>query len=68
MLQLITGIREDTQWLMNMVENILSITRIDNGGVRLKKNSVVLEELINSVLVKFKKRYPNQKVTVSIPD
>lgn len=22
---------------MNMVENILSITRIDNGGVRLKK-------------------------------
>ena len=67
-LQLITGIREDTQWLMNMVENILSITRIDNGGVRLKKNSVVLEELINSVLVKFKKRYPNQKVTVSIPD
>ena len=67
-LQLTTGIREDTQWLMNMVENILSITRIDNGGVRLKKNSVVLEELINSVLVKFKKRYPNQKVTVSIPD
>ena len=52
---------------MNMVENILSITRIDNGGVRLKKNSVVLEELINSVLVKFKKRYPNQKVTVSDP-
>lgn len=67
-LQLTTGIREDAQWLMNMVENILSITRIDNGGVRLKKNSVVLEELINSVLVKFKKRYPNQKVTVSIPD
>ncbi len=67
-LQLTTGIREDAQWLMNMVENILSITRIDNGGVRLKKNSVVLEELINSVLVKIKKRYPNQKVTVSIPD
>ena len=49
-LQLTTGIREDTQWLMNMVENILSITRIDNGGVRLKKNSVVLEELILSLI------------------
>lgn len=29
-LQLCRGIREDSQWLIGMVENILSITRIDN--------------------------------------
>lgn len=51
-----------------MVENILSITRIDNEGVKLKKTPVVLEELIDSVLTRFKKRYPNQKVDVSIPE
>lgn len=68
MLQLCHGIREDSQWLIGMVENILSITRIDNEGVMLKKTPVVLEELIDSVLIRFKKRYPDQKVDVSIPE
>ena len=67
-LQLCRGIREDSQWLIGMVENILSITRIDNEGVKLKKTPVVLEELIDSVLTRFKKRYPDQKVDVSIPE
>lgn len=59
--QLADGIREDARWLMGMVENILSITRIDNDGVKLVKTSTVLEELIDSVLTQFKKRYPDQK-------
>ena len=67
-LQLSRGIHEDSQWLVRMVENILSITRIDNDGVQLKKTPVALEELIDSVLIKFKARYPNQKVDVHIPD
>lgn len=66
--QLADGIREDARWLMGMVENILSITRIDNDGVKLVKTSTVLEELIDSVLTQFKKRYPDQKVNVSIPE
>ena len=49
-LQLCHGIREDSQWLIGMVENILSITRIDNEGVKLKKTPVVLEELIGQVI------------------
>lgn len=66
--QMLTGIREDAQWLMRMVENLLSITRIDSGGMKLLKVPVVLEELIDSVLVKFSKRYPNQQVNLSIPE
>ena len=66
--QLADGIREDARWLMGMVENILSITRIDNDGVKLVKTSTVLEELIDSVLTQFKKRYPDQKVNASIPE
>ena len=66
--QLADGIREDARWLIGMVENILSITRIDNDGVKLVKTSTVLEELIDSVLTQFKKRYPDQKVNVSIPE
>lgn len=66
--KLAEGVREDAQWLMGMVENLLSVTRIDNGNVRLIKTSVVLEELIDSVLIRFHKRYPNQSVQVELPD
>ncbi|MBQ6697361.1 MAG: DUF4118 domain-containing protein [Lachnospiraceae bacterium] len=67
-LQLARGIREDAQWLMGMVENLLSVTKIDNGNVKLIKTPVVLEELIDSVLIRFRKRYPKQKILVEIPD
>ena len=67
-LQLANGIREDSQWLVRMVENILSITRIDGEGVKITKTATVREELIDSVLMKFRKRYPDQKIEIDIPD
>ena len=68
LLQLATGIREDSQWLIGMVENLLSVTKIDNDGVKIIMTPTVLEELIDAVLIRFKKRYPNQKINVDIPD
>lgn len=67
-LRLAKGIEEDSQWLIGMVENLLSITKINNEGVKLIKTPIVLEELIDSVLMRFKKRYPDQRVNVDIPD
>ena len=68
LLQLVSGIKEDAQWLMGMVENLLSVTKIDTDGVKLIKTPTVLEELVDSVLVRFRKRYPGQKIEVDIPD
>lgn len=68
MAELADGIREDAQWLIGMVENLLSVTKIDSGDMKLIKVPVVLEELIDSVLVRFAKRYPKQPVCVEIPD
>ena len=61
-------IQADSQWLNRMVENLLSVTRVDAQSVRLSKHSVVLEELMDALLVKFHKHYPRQQVQVSIPD
>lgn len=66
--KIITAIKEDSQWLMRMVENLLSITRLDGGQVKIIKTPTVLEELIDSVILKFKKRYPTQNVEIEIPD
>lgn len=68
MIELADGIKEDAQWLIGMVENLLSVTKIDSGSVKLIKTPVVLEELIDSVVVRFKKRYPKQEVQIEIPD
>jgi len=67
-LKLLQDIRADAQWLNRMVENLLSVTRVDSGSVKLTKQDVVLEELIDALLVKFHKHYPLQKVHVSIPE
>lgn len=68
MIELAEDIKEDAQWLIGMVENLLSVTKIDSGDVKLIKTPVVLEELIDSVIVRFKKRYPKQEVQIEIPD
>ena len=67
-LKLLAEIRSDAKWLNRMVENLLSITRVDADVVRLSKHSTSVEELIDSLLVKFRKHYPQQKVTVRLPD
>ena len=67
-IKLLTDVRNDSQWLIRMVENLLSITRIDGGGVVLKKHETVLEELIDAVMLKFHKHYPQQNVHVQIPE
>lgn len=66
--KMLEGICQDSQWLVRIVENLLSVTRIDSGNVKLIKTPTVLEELIDSVIVGFKKRYPNQKVEIDIPE
>lgn len=67
-LRLLAEINEDSQWLIRMVENLLSVTRIDDSVTTIAKDQVVLDELIDSVIVKFNKHYPKQKVNVNIPD
>ena len=67
-IELVQGIKEDAEWMNGMVENLLSVTRIENNQVELKKTQVVLEELIDSVLVRFQKKYPEQAVDIEIPD
>ena len=67
-LELLKDIQSDSQWLNRMVENLLSVTRVDADKVRLSKHSVVLEELVDALLVKFHKHYPDTKVQVSIPE
>lgn len=67
-LLLLKDIKTDSQWLNRMVENLLSVTRVDGERIRLSKHSIVLEELIDALLIKFNKHYPTQRIQVEIPE
>ena len=65
---LLGRMREDADNLIRMVENLLSVTRVNGDDVRVNKTETVLEELIDAVLLKFHRRHPEQQVHVSIPE
>ena len=66
--RMLSDVRSDAQWLTRMVENLLSVTRVDADKVRLTKQPTVLDELIDALLVKFRKHYPDQQVLVQLPE
>lgn len=66
--KIVLGIKEGSEWLIRMVENLLSITKIGSGQVKIIKTPTVLDELVDSVIIKFKKRYPAQEVVIEIPE
>ena len=67
-LQLLRSTNEDAQWLIRIVENLLSITRINAEEARVKKAPEAAEEVIGSAVAKTHKHYPDVDVRVSVPD
>ena len=62
------GIWKDADWLHSLVENILNLTRLDEGRLVLQKQPEAVEEIIGSALEHIKKRAPEYDINVSIPD
>lgn len=67
-IKLLKEVQEDSQSLIRMVENLLSVTRINSETIKVNKAYTVLEELIDTTIVKFKKAYLTQNIIVQIPD
>lgn len=66
--ELLENANQDAQWLIRIVENLLSVTRIGPGEqAHLNKVPAAVEEIIESALVKFRKRYPDVALEVSLP-
>ena len=67
--RLVSQISEDADWLLHMVENLLSVTRITHSGANtLKKNPEVMEEVLLDAISTIRKRYPSMQIHMSLPD
>jgi len=58
---------EDAEWLNNLVENILSMTRFDEGRIRLNKEMEAVEEIVAAAVSRVKKRTGQHEIRISIP-
>lgn len=65
---LLQSVRDEAQWLIRMVENLLSITRISGESTQLHKELEVAEEVLASVAAKFQKRFPAIHLALTAPD
>ena len=64
---LLKDIQDESQWLLRMVENLLSVTKIE-GSYIAKKELWAAEEILGEVVCKIRKTYPSAPLTVKVPN
>lgn len=67
-LSLLEDVKEEAQWLVRVVENLLLVTRIDANGAKITKEPEMVEEILGEAVAKFKKRFPGAPVRTEMPE
>lgn len=62
------AIYKDADWLRSLVENILNLTKLQEGRLILNKESEAVEEVIESAVNHISRRSPEYYICVKIPD
>lgn len=65
---LYSSIYDDSMWLIDLVENLLSITRMDNGALKLNLQPELLEEVFQEALAHLDRNAAKHHISVSLPD
>lgn len=66
--ELLEDVRNEAQWLIRVVENLLSITRMGDGQARITTVPEAAEEVLGEAVHKFRRRFPSITVSVSVPE
>lgn len=66
--ELISDARDEAQWLIRIVENLLSITRIGDARTQINKQPEPAEEILGETVHKFRKRFPDIAIQVAVPN
>ena len=60
--QIYTDIYDDSEWLTNIVENLLSITRLNDGRLKLKFTDQLLDEVIAESLRHISRKHEEYQI------
>lgn len=61
-------IYQDADWLHSLVENILGLTRLQDGRVNIRQSAQALEEIIGSAVSQIEKNHPGYEIDVRLPE
>lgn len=66
--ELIASIQSDSVWLLNLVENLLTVTRIQGDNLLINTRPEPVEEVVSEALQRIKKRFPDSRIHASVPE
>jgi two-component system sensor histidine kinase KdpD len=64
---LLRSLLEEAQRLHRLVDNLLDLTRLSSGPVRLKREWAALDELIGAVLTRYRDALAGRHIAVDVP-
>lgn len=65
---LIAGVGNDARWLFSLVENVLSLTRLQDGKLTINKQQEAVEEVLGGAVDYMSRRYPEYEIEAHAPD
>ena len=65
---MVQTIYDDSNWLLHMVENLLSVTRIRQTDAHVSTTLEPVEEVVSEAVSRLKKRLPGARIRVSTPE
>ncbi len=66
--KLLTDIQEESQWLIRVVENLLSVTRINESASKVVKTPEAAEEIVAEAASRIQHRFPERRILVNVPE
>ncbi len=67
-LQMYNDIYDDSTWLINLVENLLSITRLEEGRLNFNMTTELMDEVIEEALRHVNRKKTNHNIIVEYKD
>lgn len=61
-------IMEEANWLMRLVENILYLTRLQDGRLEVSMQQEVVEEIIGGAVRRALKYFPGRNIRINVPE
>ncbi len=66
--ELYRAIYDDSMWLVNLTENLLSITRIENGTMHLQMNAQLMDDVFEEALSHLDRQSKEHHIDVELSD
>ncbi len=66
--QMFEDIYDDSQWLINLVENLLSVTRIEDGRLNFNMTTEIMDEVVEEALNHINRKANEHSISVIYKD